>query len=65
MARASVRRRIFEAEEEQPCKTCGALKGELCKTKSGKITDYPHAARHDAWCATKGKVAEHKLVVRD
>lgn len=50
------RKRLFEAEQEQPCPTCLTKAGKRCVTQFGMTTDYPHAARHTAWCNTKDTV---------
>lgn len=43
-------RKLFDSERDMPCYTCGAYAGKPCLTKKSRLTDYPHANRHMAWC---------------
>jgi len=56
-------RKLFDSERDMPCYTCGAYAGKPCLTKKSRLTDYPHANRHMAWCMTKGTTIEMKLVI--
>lgn len=40
-------RSLGELTDANPCPRCGAVSGERCFTRSGKVATLPHAARWD------------------
>lgn len=50
------RKRLFESEQALACTTCLSKVGQRCVNQFGVTTDYPHAARHNAWTQMSGEV---------